>query len=442
MSANDFTSVITDMIAQDMMTHFKDLMKRVLFSFTSELSKTHKISVEEVILIWNKALPHLAYEVHMPVKETKVSPSSDDEEETVCQFVLTRGKNKGETCGKKNVKDSHFCATHNKKPQEPENKEQKSEKEPENKEQKSEKEPEKEKSEKENENKEEKSCECKYILTRGKNKGEKCGKKTVKDAHYCATHNKKEESDSESEKENEKKQRKRKDKTEEQIEKVEKVEEKVEKVEKQVDEKVEEKKEEKVEEKVVENEKVEEKKENKKYKKKEVNKDDIAKKAKQLEEKLNEQKQKEENDLKLKKVEKEKKNIGVDMAKNILQNLEKKEDPVSISVLETQTQNADIEEDDDDEDSFTYEQCKKQILINPKLNKEGELEFFMTKKNLEKFINKKMSSSEEQYKVSVNIFNNGMNIFYEEDGKKEQKKLLKFRFNKYHSVINDYLSSL
>jgi hypothetical protein len=61
MSANDFTSVITDMIAQDMMTHFKDLMKRVLFSFTSELSKTHKISVEEVICIWNKALPHLAY---------------------------------------------------------------------------------------------------------------------------------------------------------------------------------------------------------------------------------------------------------------------------------------------------------------------------------------------------------------------------------------------
>jgi hypothetical protein len=358
----------------------------------------------------------------MPVKETKVSPSSDDEEETVCQFVLTRGKNKGETCGKKNVKGSHFCTTHNKKPQESENKKENSEKEP-------------EQNEKETENKEEKSCECKYILIRGKNKGEKCGKKTVKDAHYCATHNKKEESDSESEKENDKKQRKRKDKIEEQVEeKVEKVEEKVEKVEEKKEEKVE-----KVEKQVDE---VEEKKENKKYKKKEVNKDDIAMKAKQLEEKLNEQKQKEENDLKLKKVEEEKKNIGVDMAKNILQNLENKEEPASISVLETQTQNADIEEDDDDEDSFTYEQCKKQILINPKLNKEGELEFFMTKKNLEKFINKKMSSSEEQYKVSVNIFNKGMNIFYEEDGKKEQKKLLKFRFNKYHSVINDYLSSL
>jgi len=102
----------------------------------------------------------------------------------------------------------------------------------------------------------------------------------------------------------------------------------------------------------------------------------------------------------------------------------------------------DEEEEDEDEDSFTYEQCKKQILINPKLNEEGELEFSMTKKNLEKFINKKVSSSEEQYKVTVNIFNKGMNIFYVEDGKKEQKKLLKFRFNKYHSVINDYLSSL
>jgi len=413
MSANDFASVITDMIAQDMMTHFKDLMKRVLFSFTSELSKTHKISVEEVILIWNKALPHLAYEVHIPVQEPKVSPS-DDEEETVCQFVLTRGKNKGETCGKKNVKGSHFCATHNKKPQESENK----------KEEKSDKEP--EQNEKDTENKEEKSCECKYILTRGKNKGEKCGKKTVKDADYCATHNKKEESESDSEKEEkkEKKQRKRKEKTEEKVEKV--------------DEKTEEQ-EEKTEEKV---EKVDEKKENKKYKKKEVNKDDIAKKAKQLEEKLNEQKQKEENDLTLKIVEEEKKNIGVDMAKNILQNLEKKEGPASISLMETQTQNADIEDDDDNEDSFTYEQCKKQILINPKLNEEGELEFFMTKKNLEKFINKKMSSSEEQYKVMVNIFNKGMNIFYEEDDKKEQKKLLKFRFNKYHSVIYDYLSSL
>lgn len=418
MSANDFASVITDMIAQDMMTHFKDLMKRVLFSFTSELSKTHKISVEEVICIWNKALPHLAYEVHMPVQETKVSPSSDDEE-AGCQFVLTRGKNKGETCGKKNVKGSHFCTTHNKKSDEPK-KETEKETEKENKE-------ENDKIEKvENdkyENKEEKSCECKYILTRGKNKGEKCGKKTVKDAHYCATHNKKEESDSEGEKEEkeEKKQRKRKDKQEEKVEKVEDMVEEVmeEKVEK-VDDKVEE---------------VIEKKQDKVKNKKQ---DDTAEKAKQLEQKINEQKQKDENDLKLKQIE-EKKNIGVDMAKNILQNLEKREEPVSISVMETQTQNA---EEDEDEDSFTYEQCKKQILINPKLNEEGELEFSMTKKNLEKFINKKVSSSEEQYKVSVNIFNKGMNIFYVEDGKKEQKKLLKFRFNKYHSVINDYLSSL
>lgn len=427
MSANDFTSVITDMIAQDMMTHFKDLMKRVLFSFTSELSKTHKISVEEVILIWNKALPQLAYEVHMPVQETKVSPSStigngsnDEEEETGCQFVLTRGKNKGETCGKKNVKGSHFCTTHNKKSDEP-------------------KQPEKENKEKEVEKeteKEEKSCECKYILTRGKNKGDKCGKKTVKDAHYCATHNKKEESDSEGEKE-EKKQRKRKDKKEENVEEV--IEEVEEKVEEEIEDKVEKEKKQKDKNDAEEvNEEVKEKKD----KKKEVKQDDTAEKAKQLEQKLNEQKQKDENELKLKKIEEEKKNIGVDMAKNILQNL-KKDEPVSISVMETQTQNAETEEqEDEDEDSFTYEQCKKQILINPKLNEEGELEFSMTKKNLEKFINKKVSSSQEQYKVSVNIFNKGMNIFYEEDGKKEQKKLLKFRFTKYHSVINDYLSSL
>ena len=399
MSSNDFTSVITDMIAQDMMTHFKDLMKRVLFSFTSELSKTHKISVEEVISIWNKALPHLAYEVHMPVQETKVSPSSDDEEDIGCQFVLTRGKNKGETCGKKNVKGSHFCTTH-KKSDEPK---------------KNEKENKEETEKVEKENKEEKSCECKYILTRGKNKGEKCGKKTVKDANYCATHNKKEDSDSEREKE----------------EKVEKVEDKVEEVIEEKVEKVEDKVEEVIEEKV---EKKQEKVKNKKQ-------DDTAEKAKQLEQKLNEQKQKDENELKLKKIEEEKKNIGVNMAKSILQNLEKKNEPVSISVMETQNSENE-EQDDEDEDSFTYEQCKKQILINPKLNEEGELEFSMTKKNLEKFINKKVSSSEEQYKVTVNIFNKGMNIFYVEDGKKEQKKLLKFRFNKYHSVINDYLSSL
>jgi len=340
MSANDFTSVITDMIAQDMMTHFKDLMKRILFSFTSELSKTHKISVEEVISIWNKALPHLAYEVHMPVQETKVSPSSDDEEDTGCQFVLTRGKNKGETCGKKNVKGYNFCTTH-KKSDEP-----KKQNEKENKEKETEKEN-KEKNEKvendKDENKEEKSCECKYILTRGKNKGEKCGKKTVKDAHYCATHNKKEESDSEEEKE-EKKQRKRKDKQEEKVEKVE------DKVEEVMEEKVE-----KVDDKV---EEVIEKKQDKVKNKKQ---DDTAEKVKQLEQKINEQKQKDENDLKLKQIEEEKKNIGVDMAKNILQNLEKREEPVSISVMETQTQNA--EEEDEDEDSFTYEQCKKQILI-------------------------------------------------------------------------------
>ena len=189
--------------------------------------------------------------------------------------MLTRGKNKGETCGKKNVKGSHFCTTHNKKSDETE-KEPKKETEKENKKENKEVEKQTEKEDKEVE----KSCECKYILTRGKNKGDKCGKKTVKDAYYCATHNKKEESESEGEKE-EKTQRKRKEKVE-------------------VNEEVKDKKDEKVEEVIeVEDKEVVEDK----IVKKEVN--GLVEKAKQLEQKLIEQKQKDENDLKLKKIEEE-----------------------------------------------------------------------------------------------------------------------------------------
>jgi hypothetical protein len=152
------------------------------------LSKTHKISIEEVVSIWNKALPHLAYEIHIP-NQNKVKKSDKDEEkehkevedekECKCQFVLTRGKNKGESCGKKTVKDSDFCVTHNKKAsvQKEEEDSQKVEKE------KVEKEKvEKEKVEKEKVEKVSKDDEhvCKYVLTRGKNKAEKCKKKRTK----------------------------------------------------------------------------------------------------------------------------------------------------------------------------------------------------------------------------------------------------------------------
>jgi len=417
MSASDFSTVISNIVADDMMRHFKDLMKRILFSFTSELSKTHKISVEEVVLIWNKALPHLAYEIHVPAqskvkksdkdenKELKEVEEDEKEKECKCQFVLTRGKNKGETCGKKTVKGSDFCTTHNKKSSvEKEEEEKVSQKEQVDKEEKV-------------SQKEEDEHLCKYVLTRGKNKGEKCKKKVIKNGRYCATHNKENNEEQvekvvEKEEEKEKQEEKKEEKNNEKV--VEKEEEKVVKKEEEK-EKQEEKKEEK------NNEKEVKKKEKQEEKKEDKNEKDLKTKVNALETKMKIEEIKKQADFKLKSVQTEKNNIGQDMAKTLLKN------------IEPQNQ---MEED---ADKLTYEKVKNQMFISCKLNDDNELECKVSKTNLEKLINTKISSDEEIFDTIINIFPKGINIFYNENNEKVQKKILKLRFKTFHSVIYDYL---
>jgi hypothetical protein len=358
------------------------------------LSKTHKISVEEVVLIWNKALPHLAYEIHIP-NQNKVKTSDkdehkehkevEDEKECDCQFILTRGKNKGESCGKKTVKGSNFCTTHNKKA--PVEKEKEKEEDEQLIEQET---PSGSIEEKKVSDKEHTSEEvCKYVLTRGKNKGEKCKKKVVKNGHYCVTHNK------------------------------ENNEEQVEKSDEKVVEKKEEEKEEQEEKKKEHVKKSDEKKDEKVVEKKEK---DLKTKVDALETKLKIAEMKKQEDSKLKSIQTEKNNIGQDMAKKLLD----------------QVKNT-TEKQNDEDDNLTYEKIKKQMFISCKLNDDNELECKVSKANLEKLINSKISSDEEFFDTTINIFPKGMNIFYNENNDKVQKKILKLRFKNFHGVIYDYL---
>jgi hypothetical protein len=73
-----------------------------------------------------------------------------------CSFILTRGKNKGNSCGKKCLKDSEFCKNHAKQPQD-----------------------------------DQEACNgCQFVLTRGVSKGQLCNKKVRNDEEYCYTHSK------------------------------------------------------------------------------------------------------------------------------------------------------------------------------------------------------------------------------------------------------------
>jgi hypothetical protein len=428
MSASDFSTVISNIVADDMMLHFKDLMKRILFSFTTELSKTHKISVEEVVLIWNKALPHLAYEIHIPNKnkvktsdkdehkEHKEHKEVEDEKECNCQFILTRGKNKGESCGKKTVKGSNFCTTHNKKaPVEKEKEEDEKDEQLIEQETPSGSIEEKKVSDKEHTSEE----VCKYVLTRGKNKGEKCKKKVVKNGHYCVTHNK-ENNEEQVEKSDEKVVEKKQEEKEEQEEKKkEHVKKSDEKKDEKVVEKKQEEKEEQEEKKKEHVKKSDEKKDEKVVEKKEK---DLKTKVDALETKLKIAEMKKQEDSKLKSIQTEKNNIGQDMAKKLLD----------------QVKNT-TEKQNDEDDNLTYEKIKKQMFISCKLNDDNELECKVSKANLEKLINSKISSDEEFFDTTINIFPKGMNIFYNENNDKVQKKILKLRFKNFHSVIYDYL---
>ena len=248
---------------------------------------------------------------------------------------------------------------------------------------------------------------CKYVLTRGKNKGEKCKKKVLKNGHYCATHNKENNEQSE-------------EKEEKVVE--EKEEEKV--VEKKEEEKVVEEKKEKVVEKK-EEEKVVEEKEEKKEKvveKKEEKEKDLKTKVDALETKLKIAEMKKQEDLKLKSIQTEKNNIGQEMAKKLLEQVKNNEPKQT-----------------DEDDNLTYDKVKKQMFISCKLNDDNELECKVSKTNLEKLINSKISSEEEFFDATINIFPKGMNIFYTENDEKVQKKILKLRFKNFHSVIYDYL---
>jgi hypothetical protein len=88
----------------------------------------------------------------------------------MCKFILIRGINKGKQCSKKSVKDTDYCSSHTGKsvsPQvvQPVSPIAKPVSIP-------------------------VVQSCKHVLTKGKNKGEQCSKKTIKDSEYCNSHKK------------------------------------------------------------------------------------------------------------------------------------------------------------------------------------------------------------------------------------------------------------
>ena len=388
-----------DIMANEMSTMFKEMMKSVLLSFTSEFSKTHKISIEDVILIWNKALPQFKYNVHIPVVN-----------ETKCNFVLVRGKNKGEKCGK-NTKNEKYCSTHNK--EKIQNKQENNEEEV-NEKQENNEEENKEKQENNEEEVNEKHTGCNFVLVRGKNKGEKCGKKTLKNEKYCSTHNKKEKKNKETE-----------------IEENDDKENKETEIETEIEDNDNEKNEKKKKEKKKKDTQIETETEDNDNKKNEKKKKDTEIET-DNETEIETDNENEKKEKKMKEIEKENEKKENEKKEKKMKEIEK--------------------ENEDEDDDLSFEKCKKNLFIKSKINEDSEIICEMSKEKLEKFLGKNIKLSGGEYletgfPVSINAFPRGLNIFYE-DGedmnslKKEQTKILKLRFNKYHSIIHDYLSEL
>lgn len=106
-------------------------------------------------------------------KSEELVAEDAEDDSTVCFYKITRGKTKGEVCGKKVVAGKKVCKKHD-KAEEPvfgpvaENEESISE--------------------------HEDAVGCDYIATRGANKGKACGKDAVDGTTRCTKHAKKEES--------------------------------------------------------------------------------------------------------------------------------------------------------------------------------------------------------------------------------------------------------
>ena len=124
-------------------------------------------------------------------KKSNKSENNENSEETPCTFILTRGDRKGSQCGKKVCKNSDsYCATHFKSSSSSNTSDSKPIK--------------KIKTPTKSSNSDE-DCEesnsddiCEYIFGKGKNKGEKCSKKTDGCGCFCKTHAKTQTSSSNS----------------------------------------------------------------------------------------------------------------------------------------------------------------------------------------------------------------------------------------------------
>lgn len=153
-------------------------------------------SDEELEDTYRKAKERFYQKQEKPVPKSEPASEDEAEDEPVekiakkmpestnkitCSFILVRGVNKGNKCGKPVKSDTEYCAVHGEKP----------EKKASDSERVSEEDLENDVSEKKIEKKVTEKKTCDYVCTRGANVGEVCGKSIAKDHDSkCCVHKK------------------------------------------------------------------------------------------------------------------------------------------------------------------------------------------------------------------------------------------------------------
>lgn len=103
-----------EQINKDIETYVEtELSNMLVYLNKQDIIKIDNHEIKEIIKKYKKP----TIEVELPktqkkVKTSKESPKKVNQEVTICEFVLQKGKNKGERCTKKALKDEKACKGH------------------------------------------------------------------------------------------------------------------------------------------------------------------------------------------------------------------------------------------------------------------------------------------------------------------------------------------